>query len=540
MYTLENKDGVCIYKDTMLDIELRLPETNCAGLVQTRQLAAIDERTAIEKAFAEPVSGKTLSDIVRDKGAKTACVLISDATRGIPTAPMARVAVDELVKGGIELENITFFVAIGVHRPATEDEMRCALGELYGKVECVNHTPFDKDNLIYLGDSSNGTPVTVNRRAYECDVHVQIGKVEPHEFAGFSGGRKSVLPGISSEETIRINHRPERILDPNAAIGKIDGNPVSDDMIEAAELFGIDFGVNCILNNEMKIAAVFTGGLVECHSTAVKYVRDYLGVGIEKPDVIVTCPGQPLDIDFYQSAKALIGLTEILDGDIVTLLTCGCAEGVNSPDMLRAFGSGKTLPEIEKWTTEHYEIQMDHVLLLAKIYRKGARVILSCPNVSDDEARTMLMEPVRDPQKALERAMGSDRQGLPEGAFLSAPPDGTSLYKIKNRRLSRLFLLLVFLFPHAEALEYSVCDLLAHGAPCKLAERGHGGLGLGEDYVGRAARAHRAASCFHGFKRARNGVKLPGIRQYLSGRRDRHGKQRAHRGLELIKPLAGD
>ena len=130
----------------------------------------------------------------------------------VATAPMARVAVDELVKGGIELENITFFVAIGVHRPATEDEMRCALGELYGKVECVNHTPFDKDNLIYLGDSSNGTPVTVNRRAYECDVHVQIGKVEPHEFAGFSGGRKSVLPGISSEETIRINHRPELSL----------------------------------------------------------------------------------------------------------------------------------------------------------------------------------------------------------------------------------------------------------------------------------------------------------------------------------------
>ena len=386
MYTLEYKDGVCIYKDTMLGIELRLPEANCAGMVQTRQLAAIDEVTAIEKAFAEPVSGKTLHEIVRDKGAKTACVLISDATRGIPTAPMAKVAVDELVKGGIELENITFFVAIGVHRPATEDEMRCALGELYGKVE-------------------------------------------PHEFAGFSGGRKSVLPGISSEETIRINHRPERILDPNAAIGKIDGNPVSDDMIEAAELFGIDFGVNCILNNEMKIAAVFTGSLVECHSTAVKYVRDYLGVGIEKPDVIVTCPGQPLDIDFYQSAKALIGLTEILDGDIVTLLTCGCAEGVNSPDMLRAFGSGKTLPEIEKWTTEHYEIQMDHVLLLAKIYRKGARVILSCPNVSDDEARTMLMEPIRDPQKALERAMALTGKACPKVLFYPRPQTGLPYIK---------------------------------------------------------------------------------------------------------------
>ena len=238
-----------------------------------------------------------------------------------------------------------------------------------------------------------------------------------------------MLPGISSEETIRVNHRPERILDPRAAIGRLDDNPVSDDMIEAAELFGIDFGVNCILNNEMKIAAVFTGSLVECHSAAVKYVRDYLGVGIEKPDVIVTCPGQPLDIDFYQSAKALIGMTEILDGDIVTLLTCGCAEGVNSPDMLRAFASGKTLPEIERWTTEHYEIQMDHVLLLAKIYRKGAKVVLSCPNVTDDEARTMLMEPEKDPQKALERAMALTGKPCPKVLFYPRPQTGLPYLK---------------------------------------------------------------------------------------------------------------
>ncbi len=429
MYSLEKINGVCIYKDTMLGIELRLPEENCAGMVQTRQLPAIDECSAIEKAFSEPVSGKRLCDITREKGAKTACILISDATRGIPTAPMAKAAVEELVRGGVKLQGITFFVAIGVHRPATEDEMKCALGELYGRVECVNHTPFDRDNLIYLGDSTNGTPVTVNRRAYECDIHVQIGKVEPHEFAGFSGGRKSVLPGIASEETIRINHRPERILDPRAAIGRLDDNPVSDDMIEAAELFGIDFGVNCILNNEMKIAAVFTGSLVECHSAAVRYVREYLGVGIEKPDVIVTCPGRPLDIDFYQSAKALIGLTEILDGDIVTLLTCGCAEGVNSPDMLRAFASGSTLPEIERWTTEHYEIQMDHVLLLAKIYRKGAKVVLSCPNVSDDEARTMLMEPEKDPQRALERAMALTGKDCPRVLFYPRPQTGLPYLK---------------------------------------------------------------------------------------------------------------
>lgn len=429
MYTLQTKDGVCVYKDSMLGIELRLPEANCAGMVQTRQLPALESMDEVRASFAAPVSGLTLRDIVRQKQAKTACVLISDATRGIPTAPMARLVVEELESGGIARENITFFVAIGVHRPATEDEMRDALGELYGVVKCENHTPFDEDNLIYLGDSTNGTPVSVNRRAYECDVHVQIGKVEPHEFAGFSGGRKSVLPGIASEKTIRINHRPERILDPRAAIGRLDDNPVSDDMIEAAELFGIDFGVNCILNNEMKLAAVFTGGLVECHNAAVKYVREYLGVGLEKPDVIVTCPGQPLDIDFYQSVKALIGLTEVLDGDIVTLLTCGCAEGVNSPDMLRAFASGDTLPDIERWTAEHYEIQMDHVLLLAKIFRKGAKVVLSCPNVSDEDARTMLMEPVSDPQRALERAI--ELTGKKNARVLFYPRPQTGLPYLK-------------------------------------------------------------------------------------------------------------
>lgn len=429
MYSLEKIGGECVYTDTMLGIQMRLPEKNCAGMVQTRQLSAIESEAEVKKAFDNPVSGKRLSEIVREKNAVSACVLISDATRGIPTAPMAKVAVEELIEGGIKLGDICFFVAIGVHRPATEDEMRQALGELYGKVECVNHTPFDEDNLIFLGTSTNGTPVSVNRRAYECDIHVQIGKVEPHEFAGFSGGRKSVLPGISSEETIRINHRPERILDARAAIGKLDDNPVSDDMIEAAELFGIDFGVNCILNNEMKIAAVFTGSLVPCHNAAVDFVREYLGVGIEKPDVIVTCPGLPLDIDFYQSVKALIGMTEILDGDIVTVLTCGCAEGVNSPDMLRAFDSGSTLADIERWTTEHYEIQMDHVLLLAKIYRKGTRVILSCPNVSDVEARTMLMEPVPDPQAALDRAI--ELTGKQDAKVLFYPRPQTGLPYLK-------------------------------------------------------------------------------------------------------------
>lgn len=429
MYVLENKNNSAIFCDTELGVSFSVPQADSMGMVQTKQIDAIEDPSQLRRAFENPVSGKRLSEMVKDLGSKTACILISDATRGIPTAPLAAIAVEELVEGGMQLENIKFFVAIGVHREATEDEMRRFLGDLYGKVSVENHTPFDADNLIKLGTTSGGTPVTVNKRAYECDLHIQIGKVEPHEFAGFSGGRKSVLPGICSEETIKINHRPDMILNPMSAIGVLDGNPVNADMTESAEMFRIDFGVNCILNNEMKIAAVFTGGLVECHSAAVNYVRDFLSVSIDKPDVIVTTPGQPLDIDFYQTVKALIALTEIVDESVVTLLYCGCPEGVNSPDMLRAFGSSEDLEEVVKFTTDNYEIQMDHVLLLSKIFRKGASIVLCCPNVTDDEARAMFMKPCSDPEQAMELARRLTGKENPKVLFYPRPQTGLPVIK---------------------------------------------------------------------------------------------------------------
>lgn len=429
MYKLEYHNGSAVFTDTELNVRFSVPESDCVGMQMTKELPSLEDINELRKAFETPVSGKRLADIAREKKAKTACVLISDATRGVPTAVLAKLCVEELTAGGVPLDGICFIVAIGVHRPASEEEMRLFLGELYGKVHVENHRPFDESELVFLGNTSGGTPVSVNKRAYECDLHVQIGKVEPHEFAGFSGGRKSVLPGISSEKTIRINHRPEMVLDPRSAIGALDGNPISVDMTEAAELFGIDFGVNCVLNNEMRIAAVFTGGLTECHRTAVDFVKNGLSVSLSKPDVIVTTPGDPLDIDFYQTVKALIALTEILDEDIVTLLYCGCPEGLNSPDMLRAFSSSDDLEEVVRYTTENYEIQMDHVLLLSKIFRKNAKIVLCCEHVSDEEARAMFMEPRRDPQEAMDYARLLTGKEHPKVLFYPRPQTGLPVLK---------------------------------------------------------------------------------------------------------------
>ena len=423
MVLKEERDG-WVYEDQRLHMQCAIPAACEVSMLQTPDIPELREQEKIEQEIRNPGSGKTLTELVKEKKVKTVSILVSDATRAVPTAKLASAVVKELQENQIALKDITFFVAIGVHRPATEAECQEILGDLYGEVQIENHTPFDKANLLYLGETKRGTPVYVNQRAYECDLHIQIGKVEPHEFAGFSGGRKSVLPGIAGEETIQINHRPEMILDPKAGIGILEGNPVHEDMLEAAEMFRIDFSVNCILNNTLQLSAVYAGRLQECHEQAVRYVKEILGVPFKKPDILITTPGLPLDIDFYQAVKALIALTEVLEESTTVILYCGCKEGINSPDMLSAFRSDEDLENVVAYTEEHYKIQMDHVLLLSKILRKHVRIFVVCPNIKKEDVEAMFMFPFDSLQDALEEAIRSSGKKEPDILIYPRPQTG--------------------------------------------------------------------------------------------------------------------
>lgn len=430
MYQLDLRGNTATFSDDVRGLSLSLPAGQCLGMAQTAPIPPLTDPQQLIRAVRQPIQGPPLSQLARERQARSACVLVSDATRAVPTALVAPIVVEELQAGGVPLENITFFVAIGVHREATEEELRRFLGPLHGRVRIENHTPFDPDNLVVLGETSHHTPVEVNRRAYDCDLHIQIGKVEPHEFAGFSGGRKSVLPGIASQRTIITNHRPEMILDPRSAIGALSGNPVHEDMLEAALMFRIDFGVNFILNNQLEPAALFAGGMEASHQAAVDFVRQYLQVEIPAADIILTTPGQPLDIDFYQSVKALIALTECVDERTTIALYCDCAEGVSSPDMLRAFSSSDDLEQVVRFATENYCIQMDHVLLLAKILRRGARLVVSSPHVTAAELSAMFMTPCPDPSQLL--AVAAQVSGKPNPSVLFYPCPQTGLPQLKR------------------------------------------------------------------------------------------------------------
>ncbi|MCK7467134.1 MAG: nickel-dependent lactate racemase [Desulfosudis oleivorans] len=246
-------------------------------------------------AFGSPRGTPLLRDIAR--GARRVAVIVADSTRGVPTAKVMPMILEELACAGRPERRITVVIATGVHRPATDDEVSDIVGRRTSTgLTVISHDPYDAGKLVYLGKTSHGTPVEVSRTVFDADLRISVGKVEPHEFAGFSGGRKSVLPGIASERTIEVNHRPEMLMSPEARPGQLLKNPIHLDMIEAAGMLKIHFTVNLVLNQAGETIGIFAGDLIEAHLAAVGFMRSFCQISLKaRPDIIVTTPGRPLE-----------------------------------------------------------------------------------------------------------------------------------------------------------------------------------------------------------------------------------------------------
>jgi nickel-dependent lactate racemase len=274
MYFIENKNKKLIFSDTIEKIKITLDENSFLGLVNVKELEELKWPEDFKDSFQNPIHSKPINQLTRN--ASQVAIIVSDSTPGIPTSKVMPIILDELQIAGISLKQILVVIALGVHRPATEDEINEIIGKEYAnRLKIVNHDPYNENKLIYLETTSFGTPVEVNKMVYHSDFRITIGKVEAHEFAGFSGGRKSVLPGISSEKTIRINHSPEMILKNGSIPGQLENNPINEDMIEAAKMLGIHFGVNFVLNATGKTVGLFTGDLFGAHKKAIEFVNSF-------------------------------------------------------------------------------------------------------------------------------------------------------------------------------------------------------------------------------------------------------------------------
>jgi lactate racemase len=284
----------------------------------------------ISESLAGPIGGRPLTELARSR--RSACVVVSDSTRPVPTWLLLPPILETLAKAGIPRKAITILIATGMHRPSTEEERRKIVGpDTFEALSVVDHDSRSPTGLVEVGFLEGHVPVSVNRLYMEADLKILTGFIEPHMWAGFSGGRKSILPGISSIETLKFMHGPAMISHPACEYGCLDGNPFHEAGLDVMATTGADFIVNVTLNERREITGVFSGDPVAAHLDGCRFLSSFCTCEIEEPlDFIVTTnAGAPLDCNLYQTVKGITGAAAVVKkgGDIVIASRCDEGEG---------------------------------------------------------------------------------------------------------------------------------------------------------------------------------------------------------------------
>ncbi len=354
----------------------RIPTRNFLGSIEPREKPAVaDPRVEIERALQNPIGSAPLSEIVKT-GDKVA-VVVDDITRATPSYLMVPPLLDELNRSGVKDEDVTIIFGCGSHRPVTPKEMESLVGmEALKRVKAVSHDNKSGDQ-VYVGKTSFGTKVYVNKVFAEVDVRVLTGDVGLHYYAGYGGGRKSVLPAVSGEETIQHNHA--MILHSNARTGVLYGNPIHEDMVEAAKLAKVNFIMNIVMNSKRELVQAFAGDLEQAFHEGVKFVDDMYKVPIEKrADIVVASSGgHPLDIDLFQAYKAVDSALNAVKRGGVIILVAECPEGHGNDvfyDWMRGF---KDLKQMEKEIKKRFVLGGHKAYYLTRALQRVKIILVS-------------------------------------------------------------------------------------------------------------------------------------------------------------------
>jgi nickel-dependent lactate racemase len=309
------------------EICVRVPTRNFLGSIEPKEKPSVpDAKTEVERALKEPIGSGKMSEIAKPE--YKVALVVDDATRPSPSQLMVLPLLNELSIAGVKDENITIIFACGTHRAVRREEAAVLLGEeVLARVKAVSHDCKAQD-LVYVGATQKyGTKVYLNRVFAEADLRILTGDVCFHYYAGYGGGRKSVLPGVAGEGTIKHNHA--MLLDANARTGVLDGNPVHVDMVEAARLAKVDFILNVVTNSRGEIVKAFAGDLEQVFNEGVKLVDEMYRITVDrKADVVVvSAGGNPADLNLYQAHKGVDSALEVVKRGGVIVLVAECPEG---------------------------------------------------------------------------------------------------------------------------------------------------------------------------------------------------------------------
>lgn len=314
-----------------------LPEGFRYKVLEARSAQPLaDPQGAIEQGLDHPIGAPAVSELARGKS--SAAISVCDITRPAPNRQVLPHLLKRLESAGIPRAGITILIATGLHRPATEGEIREICGEeIASRYRVVNHHARQLSEHRHLGTTVSGTPVYVDERFVSADLHITLGFIEPHLMLGYSGGRKLIAPGLAAQETIKVLHSPRFMREPRAVEGSIEDNPLHRELLEISRMAKHDFLLDVALARNRQIAAVFAGNPVEAHRRGVEFVSRVMLETLDEPvdAAITTSAGYPLDLTFYQAIKGVTAASHIVKPGGKVLLVAACEEGAGAPEFSR-------------------------------------------------------------------------------------------------------------------------------------------------------------------------------------------------------------
>jgi nickel-dependent lactate racemase len=388
------------------EIEVRIPKKNyLATLMPQYRPGAEDEAGEIRRALDNPIGTKRLREIARGK--KSAVIVVNDITRPTATYRLLPPLLEELREAGIGDKQIFFLVATGTHRDNTREELEGMLGkEIMERFRVLNHHCQDESIMVDLGKTRDGIPVFINRLFWEAEVKILTATIAPHQAAGFSGGRKSLLPGLASITTLKQHHgyscRPDK-----PAMGWVEGNMFHENALEAAKMAGTDFILNTVQNHRKEITDVVAGDVEKAWLEGVKISRQIFEVKVPHTvEIVITTPGgYPKDIDLYQSQKSMAAAEMLVKEGGTVILPAECKDGVGARGFYE-WMSAASCPQdvIDRFIREGYSIGSSKAWLFSRCLKR-AEVIVVTTCIDDQTLQKMFAKRADSIEEAVRMAL---------------------------------------------------------------------------------------------------------------------------------------
>lgn len=397
------------------DLTINVPDANLKAVMKMKAVPCLENiPEEIIKSLENPIGTKPFVELIKSKSKipydLKVCIVISDLTRPVPNKIILKILLDTLEEAGIRRENIMILIATGIHRPNRGNDLIELVGEdIVRHYNILNHVSENEDDMLFMGEIKDGRiPVFLNKYFCNADLKIITGLIEPHLLSGFSGGRKSILPGISSLETMKYMHGFKMVDNKNCRSGVLENNPFHKAATDIAKKTGVDFIVNVTVDLNKNVTGIFAGDLEKAFYEGTEFVRSYTSCDVdEEADIVITTGGgYPLDKLLYQSIKGAVSASHVIKKNGTIILAANCEDGIggntfknllfltHSPDEFITKIQQPGFFAKDQWMVQH----------LCEVLEK-AEIMLYSDNIENSVIEKCLMTPINSVEEGLKKAL---------------------------------------------------------------------------------------------------------------------------------------